>query len=79
MSNGKIYIAGKITGDPDYIVNPVEEVPQKWPWWRQMMRCLRLVSGCKVVAMLPDWNDSRGERIEHGWAKFLRKQLIYLY
>ena len=57
MRYEKVYIAGKITGDPNYyakfhaaedllqleygwnywyIVNPVEEVPQKWPWWRQM-------------------------------------------
>lgn len=95
----KVYIAGKITGDPcfeakfyaaetvlqteygwDYwsIVNPVEQCDNAWPWWRCMARCLRLVSGCKAVAMLPDWKESRGARIEHGWAKFLRKQIIYL-
>lgn len=61
------------------IVNPVEMVPQEWPWWRQMVRCLRLVAGCKVVAMLPDWVDSRGARIEHRWARFLKKEIIYLY
>lgn len=61
------------------IVNPVEMVPQGWPWWRQMVRCLRLVAGCKVVVMLPDWTQSRGARIEHEWAEFLGKEIIYLY
>lgn len=61
------------------IVNPVEMVPQGWPWWRQMVRCLRLVAGCEVVAMLPDWTQSRGARIEHEWAEFLGKEIIYLY
>ncbi|MCQ2259796.1 MAG: DUF4406 domain-containing protein [Bacteroidales bacterium] len=61
------------------IVNPVEMVPQGWPWWRCMVRCLRLVAGCKVVAMLPDWTQSRGARIEHEWAEFLGKEIIYLY
>lgn len=100
MRYEKVYIAGKITGDPNYyakfhaaqdqlqleygwnywsIVNPVEMVPQGWPWWRQMVRCLRLVAGCKVVAMLPDWTQSRGARIEHEWAEFLGKEIIYLY
>lgn len=61
------------------IVNPVEMVPAEWPWWRQMVRCLRLVAGCEVVAMLPDWTESRGARIECRWARFLKKEIIYLY
>lgn len=61
------------------IVNPVREVPEKWPWWRQMLRCLRLIAGCKVVVMLPDWRESRGARKEHRWARRLKKEIIYLY
>ena len=61
------------------IVNPVEDVPQDWPWWRQMVRCLRLVAGCEWVAMLPDWRESRGARIEHRWARWLKKEIFYLY
>ncbi len=60
------------------IVNPVDEVPAEWPWWRQMVLCLRLVAGCRVVAMLPDWTESRGARIEHRWAQRLKKEMIYL-
>lgn len=62
-----------------YIVNPAKECNQKWPWWRQMLRCLRLLAGCKVVVMLPDWRESRGARKEHRWARRLKKEIIYLY
>lgn len=100
MKYENVYIAGKITGDPDYrakfqeaeeqlvkvynwnrwyIVNPAKACPEGWPWWRCMVMCLWLVAGCKVVAMLPDWNESRGAKIEHRWAEILRKQIIYLY
>ena len=60
------------------IVNPVKECKEGWPWWRCMMRCLRLVSGCGWVAMLPDWNESRGARIEHRVAQMLGKDIIYI-
>ena len=60
------------------IVNPVNECKEGWPWWRCMMRCLRLLAGCKVVAMLPDWTESRGARIEHRWAQMLGKDIIYI-
>lgn len=99
MKSKKIYIAGKITGDPGYeakfrraedylmvwlewdywdIVNPVEQCDNRWPWWRCMARCLRLVAGCGWVAMLPDWRESRGARIEHKWARILCKKIIYI-
>lgn len=96
MNKERIYIAGKITGDPDYkvkfnaahlwllrrgwaeVVNPVKACREGWPWWRCMLRCLRLVAGSQWVAMLPDWNESRGARIEHRWARFLGKNIMYI-
>ncbi|MBP3762920.1 MAG: DUF4406 domain-containing protein [Bacteroidales bacterium] len=98
MKNERIYLAGKITGDPDYrvkfragvihllrlgweyndIVNPVKACPEGWGWWRCMARCLRLLAGCGWVAMLPDWNESRGARIEHRVAQLLRKNILYI-
>lgn len=60
------------------IANPVRYVPQQWPWWLCMVRCLRLLAGCSHVAMLPDWNLSRGARIEHRWARLLRKEILYI-
>lgn len=98
MKNGKIYIAGKITGDADYVVkfragvlhvlrlgweyekvvNPVNHCKAYWSWWRCMVRCLCLLAGCEWVAMLPDWKESRGARIEHRVARMLRKNILYI-
>ena len=62
-----------------YIVNPAKECNQAWPWWRCMLKDLRLLWKCGYVAMLPDWNDSRGARIEHSVARWRKKEIIYLY
>ena len=99
MRNSKIYIAGKISGDPGYrtkfrlaedylqechdyemhdIVNPVEWCGENWSWLRCMALCLWLVADCAAVAMLPDWKQSRGARIEHRWAELLGKKMLYL-
>lgn len=60
------------------IVNPVREVPEKWPWWRCMLRCVRLLLGCGFVAMLPDWRESRGARVEHWIARMTMKWIVYV-
>lgn len=98
MKKEKIYLAGKVTGDPKYrekfaagvrhfeelnwrkedIVNPAEECPACWPWWRCMLRCVRLLLGCGFVAMLPDWRESRGARVEHWIARMTMKWIVYV-
>ncbi|MBR4787874.1 MAG: DUF4406 domain-containing protein [Bacteroidales bacterium] len=72
------YLTEWLEWKPEEVVNPVKECCQRWPWWRCMLRCLRLICGCKFVAMLPDWNESRGARIEHGWAQMIGKVILYL-
>lgn len=62
-----------------YIVNPVEHCQPDWPWWRCMVQDLRLLRKCRTVAMLPDWVESRGARIEHSVARWMGKEIIYLY
>lgn len=99
MKKEKIYIAGKVTGDPCYkmkfnagverlvelgwereqIVNPAQLVPAELPWPRAMWRCLKLMCGCEWVALLPDWRESRGARIERFVATVLRKWMIYIH
>lgn len=96
--NNRIYLAGKITGDPNYkqkfvegveilknrgfkaedIVNPVELCQEGWSWLRCMLRCLRLLCGCGWVAMLLDWKESRGAKIEHFVAQLFGKNIFYL-
>lgn len=98
MKKEKIYLAGKVTGDPKYrekfaagvrhfeelnwrkedIVNPAEECPEGWPWWRCMLRCVKLLLGCGFVAMLPDWRESRGARVEHWIARMTMKWIVYV-
>ena len=61
-----------------YIVNPVKECKKHWSWLRCMIKCLSLLKECKWVAMLPDWKESRGARIEHRVAQWLDKDIIYI-
>lgn len=96
MENDKIYLAGKVTGDPCYkmkfeagvkhlehlgwkredIVNPAQEVPYGTPWLKAMWRCLGLMRRCEWVALLPDWKESWGARIEHLVAKVTMKWIV---
>lgn len=96
MENDKIYLAGKVTGDPCYkmkfeagvrhlehlgwkredIVNPAQEIPDGTPWLKAMRKCLRLMRRCEWVALLPDWKESWGARIEHLVAKVTMKWIV---
>lgn len=74
---GVLRVLGYGFGAED-VVNPVELCPEGWPWWRCMVRCLWALKGCSFVAMLPNWKESRGARIEHWVAKVMRKWIIYI-
>lgn len=124
--NNRIYIAGKITGDPDHkvkfrlaesdinnairrcaankfcrdcrfysrdyvygcriydlfpdkieVVNPIDFGLEGKSWLVAMIICLHRLRKCSYVYMLKDWRQSRGARIEHRYAKFLKKRIIY--
>ena len=99
MKKEKIYIAGKVTGDPCYkmkfeagvrhleglgwkrkeIVNPAQLIDGDTPWLKAMWKCLKLMRKCGLVALLPDWRESRGARIERFVATVLRKWMIYIH
>ena len=98
MKKDKIYLAGKVTGDPCYkmkfeagvkhledlgwkrenIVNPAQLVPGDTSWLKAMWKCLWLMLGCGWVAMLPDWKESRGARIECFVARLTWKWIIFI-
>lgn len=61
-----------------YIVNPAKECNQKWPWWLCMLKDLWMLRKCGFIAMLPDWPQSRGARIEHEYAIWKKKVIIYI-
>lgn len=78
----QIYIAGKITGDPDYKdkffmaesdlivrydhmpINPAKLHPDGWPWAEYLKADIPILLGCEAIALLPDWRESRGARLE---------------
>ena len=76
----KIYIAGKITGDSGYkekfnktqkgfenagykVMNPAI-LPEGFPWESYMPICYGMIEACDEIAMLPDWRESKGARLE---------------
>lgn len=114
--NNKIYIAGRITGDPNYkakfksaeatvkdwrffelngkkaalhlgrfgfeAVNPAEFTLlghdlAECRWSLAMVVCLCRLVRCSYVYMLKDWKQSKMAMIEHRWAIFLGKEIIY--
>ncbi len=60
------------------VVNPAKECPQGWGWWRCMARCLRLLLGCDAIALLPNWKESKGARIEYAVARIAGKRVYDL-
>jgi hypothetical protein len=85
----KIYISGKITGDPDYFekfnseesrltnhgyypANPAFLVDENEKDWNKAMKiALREMLLCDGVSLLPDWQESRGAKIEERLAREL--------
>ena len=75
-----IYLAGKITGNPDYetdfeaaeraLTKAGESVmnpailPFGWGWDSYMEITLTMMRECDVICMLPNWMSSRGARRE---------------
>ena len=71
-----IYIAGKITGDPNYrekfnrlAMQLVDEghnvmnpavLPDGFEYEQYMEICFKMLAACPVVVFMPDWKDSDG-------------------
>ena len=90
----KAYIAGKISGDPKYyekfqtaetaltwekfiVLNPAE-LPKGMRPGDYMRVCFAMIDIADVVAFLPDWEDSRGARLEHDYCEYIGKQTLHL-
>lgn len=59
------------------VVNPAAFPIEGLPWLRCMAYCLRRLRKCDYIYMLPDWEESRGARLEHQMAKWLNIKIIY--
>jgi hypothetical protein len=91
--NNKVYIAGKITGDPNYRekFNKAEEelkaegyivmnpaiLPEGFTWSDYMRITEAMLEACDIVYMLEDWKDSQGAQVEHKKAILRGNTIIY--
>jgi len=87
----KIYIAGKITGDPDYKAKfgkaaselraaghtPIN--PARLPEGMSKGDYMRInfaqMDSADAIMFLPDWQDSDGAQLEHAWAVYVAKEI----
>lgn len=87
-----VYIAGKITGDPDYrrkfaiaeaglltagyAVMNPAILPDGFLYEEYMAICKLMIEPCKAVYFLPCWKESPGARVEMTWAREGDKTLM---
>lgn len=61
------------------VVNPLRNGLPRWAtWWLHMVVDCVMLAMCDAVAMLPEWQTSRGARIERNLAKLLDKKVFYI-
>lgn len=56
------------------VLNPAT-LPDGWEYDEYMEHCLIMVRRCDIVAVLPDWEDSKGARSEVAYALALGKPI----
>lgn len=85
----KVYIAGKITGDPDYkakfqaaadqiaamgnVVLNPAVQPAGLTMADYMRTCFAMIDSADLVVFLPDWKESRGAKIERALCEYTKK------
>lgn len=88
----KIYIAGKITGDPDY-KEKFFEMESKYIWkgytvlnpatlpegmapGDYMRICFALIDTADLVAFMKDCDESEGAKLEYNYCRYIGKPII---
>lgn len=90
----KVYIAGKITGDPNYkakfgraktelekqgnIVLDPAILPEGMTPEDYMRICFAMIDCADAVAFLPDYYESRGAYLECRYCRYVGKAVIFL-
>ena len=90
----KIYLAGKITGDPNYkekfgrvagdlrrkgySVMNPAALPDGFDYEDYMRVCTAMIDVCEAVCFMPDWKDSYGAKYEYGHAIAAGKRVVFL-
>lgn len=58
-------------------VNGLDGSGKEYPWVEYMKRDIPVLLGCDAIYLLPDWNDSKGARLERYIAEELKMLVIY--
>ena len=90
----KVYIAGKITGCPNYKSKfhdaeqalkyeghktlSPADLPEGMTNGEYMRICFAMIDTADCVAFIPGWEDSPGARLEHAYCQYICKQTMYL-
>jgi hypothetical protein len=65
------YAASAIEGAGHIAVNPLNLCRSDWSWEKCMTVCIGELLKCDHICILPDWEDSKGARIEVAVAEVL--------
>jgi hypothetical protein len=61
------------------VVNPLKlGIPLNTPWIEAMEICIENMATCNAIALIPNYSESRGARIELSVAKKCNFEIIYL-
>lgn len=90
----KIYLAGKITGDPDYkrkfsavegvlrdyghVVLSPATLPEGLRPKEYMRICFSMIDVAELVAFIPDWVHSPGAKLELDYCEYVGKRTFFL-
>lgn len=92
--NIKVYIAGKISGDPNYaekfqiVENEAKllgyiplspaNLPEGMSKADYMRICFSMIDCADAVVFLPDWESSPGATLEHMYCEYTEKMIVFI-